>query len=129
MAFYPQLDTVIESMAQPVTIRRISHSVSEYGSPVASAQDWVTKGSISNATAEDDQLFQGLVTGDSKKIYLRGEAQAHHDSETKTVRELMVYPTDYVLIEGTEYRIVSIRDYLNMTGFLVLLIRAVKGGG
>lgn len=129
MALYPQLDTVIENAGQTIVLRKVTHGVSEYGSPTETFQDWVTKGSVANVSAEDDQFFQGLITSDSRKIYLRGEAKAQSGAVTKTVKEVGIAPQDGFLISGTEYRIVSVKDYQETNGFFVVLVRAVGAGG
>lgn len=129
MAIFPQLDSVIEAFAQPVTLRRVTHTVSEYGSPAESAADWTTMGSVSNATVEDNQFFQGLITEDAKKVYIRAGAVAKNGSQTKTIAELGVYPSDKIVIAGTTYMIVAVRDYSLECGFYAILIRAVQAGG
>lgn len=129
MALYPQLDTVLALSAIPVTLRLVTHTVSDYGSPVESLEDWLTQGVVTGVSAEDEPFYQGLLAARTRKCYMRAAALATQGNQTKTVSELQPKESDRMIVDNVEYRIVAVRNYERENGLLVFLLASEGVGG
>lgn len=129
MAIFPQLNVLWSKLAVPIALKKITQSVNELGSPVNSVTSWDTVGLVDNVSVEDEQFFQGLLSSDSRKVYLRASELASNGSLTQPISDLGVSMNDRVQVGGVEYSIIALRDYVLMNGFYVLLVKAVSTGG
>lgn len=130
MSLFPQLDTLFGAWGQEVVLRKVQHTVSDYGSPVEATEDWRVSGLVGALSGEDEQYFQGLMKSGSMKCYIRSRALAINPAlGQRPVEDLGINSHDKIVHNGVVYSIKAVRDYTFSCGFYALLLESVEVGG